>query len=121
MGRYLIAVFVVATTTTLLGCSSTLNKYDYEEPITFERPEEDLAPEPTIPSFDEYTEQSREPEYPHWTCSYDETYNYDWHDDVVCSNGYESHRPYLLEWADFVTYEDIMSAAAEYEASLNGY
>ncbi|MCQ2002206.1 hypothetical protein [Arthrobacter zhaoxinii] len=59
------------------------------------------------------------PEAPGWTCRYSETFNYDWHDDVVCSNGMESHRPYLLEGYDFVTYDDIMAAAADYELYLN--
>ena len=54
-----------------------------------------------------------------WSCYYDATYNEDWHDDVLCSNGDEFQRPYLREWDDFVTESEIMESAAEYEAELN--
>lgn len=55
-----------------------------------------------------------------WGCFYDATWNEDWHDDVLCvgPDG-ASERPYLLEWDDFVTQDEIMAAAAEYEAQLN--
>ena len=55
-----------------------------------------------------------------WSCSYSPTYNRDWHDDVVCSNGAEEHRPYLREWDSFVTQDEIMESAREYERHLNG-
>lgn len=57
---------------------------------------------------------------PRWSCGFSVTYNDDWHDDVVCSNGVESVRPYLREWDDFVTEDEIMESALEYEAQLNG-
>ena len=56
-----------------------------------------------------------------WRCHYSPTYNYDWHDDVVCSNGVEQHRPYLREWDDFVTEDEIMQSAYEYEQELNSW
>ncbi len=55
-----------------------------------------------------------------WTCVYSPTYNNDWHDDVTCSNGAESKRPYLREWDSFVTEPEIMESAREYEVQLNG-
>ncbi|GAA1914806.1 hypothetical protein GCM10009775_04200 [Microbacterium aoyamense] len=55
-----------------------------------------------------------------WVCSFSPTYNDDWHDDVLCSNGSDSQRPYLLEGDSFVTEGEIMAAAAEFEAQLNG-
>lgn len=55
-----------------------------------------------------------------WTCVYSPTYNDDWHDDVTCSNGSESERPYLRDWDGFVTQAEIMESAREYEAQLNG-
>lgn len=54
-----------------------------------------------------------------WSCTLSVTYNDDWHDDVVCSNGTESHRPYLREWDSFVEEWEILESAAEYEAQLN--
>lgn len=57
---------------------------------------------------------------PVWSCTYSPTYNDDWHDDVVCSNGDEQDRPYLREWDSFVTEAEIMESAREYEAQLNG-
>lgn len=56
---------------------------------------------------------------PRWTCYYDATYNRDWHDDVLCTNGTKRVRPYLREWDNFVTEAEIMKSAAEYEAKLN--
>lgn len=70
----------------------------------------DLAPAPEEP----------EPESPLWECFYDPTYNYDWHDDVLCTNGMEYDRPILIPWDDYVEYDEIMEAAMEYEAELNG-
>jgi len=55
-----------------------------------------------------------------WSCSYSPTYNNDWHDDVVCSNGVDQERPYLRGWDSFVTEAEIMESAREYEAQLNG-
>jgi hypothetical protein len=54
-----------------------------------------------------------------WTCSYEPTMNEDWHDDAVCRNGTDSHRPYLREWDDFVTEAELMESAGEYAAELN--
>lgn len=55
-----------------------------------------------------------------WTCDYDATMNDDWHDDVLCTRGSEVDRPYLRAWDSFVSFEEIMASAAEYEAALNG-
>lgn len=54
-----------------------------------------------------------------WTCRYSPTWNDDWHDDVVCSDGSDSHRPYLRDWDSFVEEWEIMESAAQYEAELN--
>lgn len=54
-----------------------------------------------------------------WTCTYAPTMNEDWHDDAVCSNGSERHRPYLREWDNFVTQTELMESAREYAAELN--
>lgn len=54
-----------------------------------------------------------------WACVYSPTYNDDWHDDVMCSNGVDQERPYLREWDNFVTEAEIMESAREYEQRLN--
>lgn len=55
-----------------------------------------------------------------WTCTWDPTYNNDWHDDVICSNGSEQERPYLRPEDNFVTYDEIMETGRQYEDKLNG-
>lgn len=45
--------------------------------------------------------------------------NENWHDDVLCTRGYEYDRPILLADWGFVTQDDMMAAAADYEAWLN--
>lgn len=45
--------------------------------------------------------------------------NRNWHDDVLCTRGNKSHRPTLLPDESFVTEDEIMWAAREYEAKLN--
>lgn len=54
-----------------------------------------------------------------WVCHFAPTMNDDWHDDVVCSNGVDAHRPYLRPWDNFVEEWEMADAAAEYEAELN--
>ncbi|WP_127129701.1 hypothetical protein [Georgenia sp. SYP-B2076] len=60
-----------------------------------------------------------EPGPSYWTCFYDPTMNDDWHDDVVCSNGIEQHRPYLRTWDSFITEDEMWASALEYENELN--
>jgi len=54
-----------------------------------------------------------------WTCGYSPTMNRDWHDDVLCTNGQQQDRPYLLPNDSFITQDEIMRAAARYEHMLN--
>ncbi|WP_148576030.1 hypothetical protein [Nocardioides caldifontis] len=54
-----------------------------------------------------------------WTCTYSPTYDNDWHNDVVCTDGTRSERPYLRAWDSYVTPDEIMESAREYEAELN--
>jgi hypothetical protein len=72
-------------------------------------------PEPTQPA---YVEQP-EPVAQSWSCGYSPTYNNDWHDDVLCTNGVDQDRPYLLQGDSFVDEREIMDAAARYEDMLN--
>lgn len=55
-----------------------------------------------------------------WQCYWEPTMNQDWHDDVLCVRGLESHRPILLADRALVTEDEMMAAAAEYQATLNG-
>jgi hypothetical protein len=55
-----------------------------------------------------------------WDCFWDPTINDDWHDDVLCVRGDEWERPVLLADQPFVTEDEMIAAAAEYEAALNG-
>ncbi|WP_199422906.1 hypothetical protein [Actinotalea solisilvae] len=55
-----------------------------------------------------------------WSCFYDPTMDYDWHNDVLCSDGVNVDRPYLLAEDSFVTEAEMADAAAAYEDLLNG-
>ena len=55
-----------------------------------------------------------------WVCSYDPTYDDDWHNDVLCTNGAEFDRPYLRDWDTFITEDEMNESAREYEQQLNG-
>ena len=57
---------------------------------------------------------------PEWLCSYSPTYDYDWHNDVLCTNGTQDERPYLREGDNFVTEDELMESARDYERQLNG-
>lgn len=109
------ALVVAGVSFTMAGCMGsyepTGNEYPDPEPI-IQAP----AAEPVEPAFEAPAPQ---PAPMVWTCSYAPTMDYDWHDDVVCSNGSEWHRPYLREWDSFVTEDEIMASALEYEAELN--
>ena len=84
-------------------------------------PLEDNGPPEQIPVVieDPAPAVETQPE-PRWSCSYEPTLNDDWHDDVLCTNGTASDRPYLRAEDSFVTEDEIMESAAEYESELNG-
>jgi len=54
-----------------------------------------------------------------WVCSYSPSYDGDWHNDVLCTDGTDQIRPYLREWDSFVTEDEIMESARDYESELN--
>ncbi len=54
-----------------------------------------------------------------WKCSYAPSYDDDWHNDVACTNGVDVKVPYLREWDTFITEDEIMESAREYEDQLN--
>lgn len=54
-----------------------------------------------------------------WSCFFDPTMNYDWHDDVVCTNGVDTIRPRLLTGESFVDAGEMQAAAHRFENRLN--
>lgn len=130
--RKIAFLMVSAAVVLLLASCSGYSRYDgsfEDEMPTYEQYEDEMnAPiedyEPSPAEIDAAMRESEqrvreELSIGSWSCVYDETWNDDWHDDVVCSNGSEAHRPYLREWDSFVEYWEIMESAAEYEAQLN--
>lgn len=116
----------------LAGCSGNVNPrfggYEEERQPGYEEHVEDqryVEPEePTRQEIDQAIQESDQRAREQlglgaWSCTLSITYNDDWHDDVVCRNGNESHRPYLREWDSFVEQWEILESAAEYEAKLN--
>lgn len=82
------------------------------EPIPLPVPEQPAEPEPEMTPLPEPTAD--------WVCRWSPTMNRDWHDDALCSTGSESERPYLRPWDDFVTPDELMESAREYERQRNG-
>jgi hypothetical protein len=113
--RTIPALVAGITVLALTGCGS----YGYTATTAPVGP--DLV-EPVEPE-DDPARDYREEEYynsaPEWTCRYAPTYNRDWHDDAVCSNGVESFRPYLLPEDSFITEDEFMMAMILYEEHLN--
>ncbi|WP_426594411.1 hypothetical protein ACPPVS_02575 [Cellulomonas sp. McL0617] len=54
-----------------------------------------------------------------WECHYVPTYDDDWHNDVLCSDGVDEDRPYLREGDSYITEDEIMASAQEYQNQLN--
>ncbi|WP_406032221.1 hypothetical protein OG801_27370 [Nocardioides sp. NBC_00163] len=54
-----------------------------------------------------------------WDCTYQPTYDYDWHNDIYCTDGVESDRPYLLPDDSYITESEIRDAAREHEELFN--
>ncbi|WP_419817622.1 hypothetical protein [Glaciibacter flavus] len=104
------SVVAVGLSIGLTGCSSLSSggsddEQTVQDAVVDDEPSGVAIPQPDAPLY--------------WTCSYDPTINDDWHDDVLCSNGVETNRPYLREGDDFITQDEIMESAADFEAQLN--
>ncbi|CAN7294666.1 hypothetical protein LJR186_001475 [Microbacterium foliorum] len=72
-----------------------------------------------IPVDDQPVDPPPPPQPELWSCGWDPTMNENWHDDILCTRGFERDRPLLLTDWDFVTYDDMMAAGADYEGWLN--
>ena len=104
------SVVAVGLSIGLTGCSSLSSggsddEQTVQDAVVDDEPSGVAIPQPDAPL--------------HWTCSYDPTINDDWHDDILCSNTVETNRPYLREGDDFITQDEIMESAADFEAQLN--
>ncbi|MEI2268132.1 hypothetical protein OHB93_02285 [Microbacterium sp. No. 7] len=130
MRRAALVIAILAGVGFVSGCAGVGGRYDYEE-----------GPQPGYEDFvdDPYVEGDSAPSDAEidfyirrsedrvredlgvgsWSCDLAPTLNDDWHDDVLCSNGSESHRPYLREWDTFVEEWELLESAEEYEAELN--
>jgi hypothetical protein len=71
------------------------------------------------PAYEDLTSEPTTDWVVEWTCYYSPTYNYDWHDDVLCTNGTQQERPYLRSGDSFVTETEMREAAYQYERQLN--
>lgn len=105
------ALVAAASVSVLAACGTPYDMDDFTrpEPEVVETVDVGRLPPPPEP----------DPPAGPWRCHYSPTMDYDWHNDVLCDNGVEAHRPYLLEWDDFVTEDELMEAAFQYEAALN--
>lgn len=104
----------VATLVLLAACTGPGNPRlgDVPDDTVWDEPQEIQTPDPPI-------DPAPAPEVPSaWVCVYSLIYD-DWHNDVECSDGVNTDRPYLREWDDFVTEDEIMQSAREYEDALN--
>ncbi|MBH0098898.1 hypothetical protein I6E68_07075 [Salinibacterium sp. NSLL150] len=107
---FLVGMLWMFSWLTPFGLSGILNSDEIQD---LERPEKEaIEPESEAPSDDSVATP--------WRCSWSPTMNDDWHDDVVCQRGAETARPRLLTDWSYVTQDDMMLAAREYEAVLNG-
>lgn len=78
------------------------------------------GPDVTPDLSDEYRNSDDDYDMPAtWVCSYDITFNDNYHDDVLCTDGVSTDRPYLLPDDSFITPDEIMREAARYEDYLN--
>ncbi|MBH0010193.1 hypothetical protein [Salinibacterium sp. SWN1162] len=105
------AVVLIVAVLALSGCSSYFDSQDGYQP----------SPEPVQAEGENSADQQPTESEARggWLCIWDPTYNDDWHDDYVCSNGTSIDRPDLLPDDPFVESEELDAAAAAYEDSLN--
>ena len=105
------AVVLVVAVLALAGCSSYFDSQDDDQSS------QELLHTEAENSADQQAAESEASGG--WLCISDPTYNDDWHDDYVCSNGISIDRPYLIPDDPFVESEELAAAAAAYEDSLN--
>jgi|GEM_PF-2568813 len=117
------ALFVVLMIGFLLGVGWFVGFRPIEWVIEYGKPKTAVdgpSERPVEVVDDVEVEQPPPPPDMRWRCFWDPTMNEDWHDDVLCSNGVAHERPYLLADWSFVTEDDMLAAAADYESYLNG-
>ena len=124
-GTHVLA-WIMGAVLLLTGCGSGAQagaEEQGERPTRASQPHfqyDDEDYEPTDQEIEEAVQSSWEKAFGQvWSCFYDPTMNNDWHDDVRCTDGANSHRPILLADWGFVTEEDMRAAGQEYESYLN--
>jgi hypothetical protein len=115
------ALVGVASVLVLSGCAAQPID-DWSEPSDQDRYEESLEiqQEQEADGWSKYADSgpewdAEEPSYGddfESRCDYDPTFNYDWHDDMVC----DGQRLYLLTGDDYVEYWELEQAAREWIA-----
>ncbi|MCC2028819.1 hypothetical protein KEC56_04690 [Microbacterium sp. YMB-B2] len=98
-----VLVTVVSLIGVVSGYSGPTRRFEFEE-----RPQ---------PGYEEFIRE--ELGLGSWSCTYSPTYDNEWYDDVLCSNGSDSHRPFPQAMDNFVEEGELVDSAAEYEAELN--
>jgi len=121
-----LGVAAIALASSMTACSGSSGNprfggYEDEVQPGYEEQVEQqyVEPDPEPPSESDIRQMTEDLGSDTWSCVLSPTYNEDWHDDVVCRKGAESHRPYLREWDDFVEEWELMESAHEYEVQLN--
>jgi len=107
----------VGITLVTASCGNS-SRYDVGDELDDNGPPEQAAAEPDADIVDPAPAPAPAPASS-WSCHYVPTYDEDWHNDVLCSNGTDVDRPYLRPGDDFVTQDEIMESAHEYEDELN--
>jgi hypothetical protein len=117
MGGRFVAAMVVAICVALLfsGCLST-GEVDGNVPPTLEpvEPEWEASADAQMRRMEEQA-----PVESVWSCSYDPTYDQNWHNDVVCTDGNNSTRPVVRPDDSYITPSEALRFAREYENALN--
>ncbi len=109
-------VFAVCVSFTSTACIGLYESIGEEPPIREEVAQ--VSQPPVVEEVEQVDEPAPEPEQL-WSCIYLPTYDDNWHDDVICSNIIETHRPHLRDGDSYITESEMMESAREYEAELN--
>lgn len=112
-----VALLVVVMGASASGCSPGYNGWD-ESPELVEVESSQPGPGRWAGSH-AAGRQSAPFTAPAWRCSYSPTNDWNWHNDVLCSNGVHEQRPHLLRYDPHITSDEMVVAAAAYERSLN--
>jgi len=94
------------------GCTKYYDSVEYDGGYEDTSEYSQFIEEPTEERIRESMDSS-------WDCYYDPSMNNNWHDDVICRNGFDAFRPTLMAQFDFVTENDMIAAGEAFEVDLN--